>query len=78
MEDTNQDERIRRRAYELWQHEGGPEGRAEEFWHKALSSLQEEDSAQGTSGDQPANAAGDAAPNKVERQADKKIAAKKK
>jgi hypothetical protein len=27
--------RIRERAFELWQEAGCPEGRAEEFWHKA-------------------------------------------
>jgi hypothetical protein len=28
-------ERIRQRAYELWEQEGRPEGRAEEYWRRA-------------------------------------------
>jgi rubrerythrin len=28
-------ERIRRRAYELWEQEGRQEGRAEHYWHRA-------------------------------------------
>jgi hypothetical protein len=28
-------ERIRRRAYELWETEGRPEGRAQAHWHQA-------------------------------------------
>jgi hypothetical protein len=28
-------ERIRRRAYELWEHEGRPEGRAHAHWYQA-------------------------------------------
>lgn len=32
MSDTEQEERIRERAYFLWQAEGCPEGRAEAHW----------------------------------------------
>jgi hypothetical protein len=28
-------ERIRRRAYALWEQEGRPEGRADEYWRRA-------------------------------------------
>jgi hypothetical protein len=38
--------RIRERAFELWQEAGCPEGRAEEFWHKARE--QETASREGT------------------------------
>ena len=33
------EEAIRRRAYELWEHAGKPEGRSEEFWHAARAEL---------------------------------------
>src|SRR3978361_1452409 len=29
------EQRIRERAYELWQKEGSPEGRDQEFWERA-------------------------------------------
>lgn len=47
MEDQKEQDRIRRRAYEIWEREGSPDGRAEEFWEQAKTSLEEED-AQGT------------------------------
>ncbi|SAL03723.1 hypothetical protein AWB77_06856 [Caballeronia fortuita] len=49
MDDQKEQDRIRRRAYEMWEREGGPEGRAEEFWEKAIASLEAEDS-QGSGG----------------------------
>jgi hypothetical protein len=51
MEDQKQQDRIRRRAYELWEREGSPDGRAEEFWQRAIATL-ESDAAQGIAGDQ--------------------------
>ncbi|MGD0764450.1 MAG: DUF2934 domain-containing protein [Roseiarcus sp.] len=30
---------IRRRAYELWQQAGCPEGRSDEFWHAARAEM---------------------------------------
>ncbi len=33
------EEAIRRRAYELWELAGRPEGRSEEFWHAARLEL---------------------------------------
>ena len=33
------EEAIRRRAYELWEHAGMPDGRSDEFWHAARSEL---------------------------------------
>jgi hypothetical protein len=33
------EEAIRRRAYELWELAGWPQGRSEEFWHAARSEL---------------------------------------
>jgi hypothetical protein len=36
------DERIRERAYHLWEVEGYPEGRAEEYWYRAQELLEDE------------------------------------
>lgn len=36
-------ERIRARAYELWERDGCPAGRAEEHWRKAEEEIAEED-----------------------------------
>jgi hypothetical protein len=33
--DADREERIRARAYHLWESEGQPEGRAVEFWERA-------------------------------------------
>jgi hypothetical protein len=37
MADATQDleQRIRERAYLLWEMEGKPDGRADEYWHRA-------------------------------------------
>lgn len=37
MTETNEllEHRIRERAFQLWQEAGCPDGRAEEFWHRA-------------------------------------------
>lgn len=32
---TERERRIRRRAHQLWQEAGQPEGRDQEFWEKA-------------------------------------------
>ena len=39
---TPQDSDIRDRAYALWQGDGSPEGREEEYWHRAERELSEE------------------------------------
>jgi hypothetical protein len=41
------EERIRRRAYELWVEEGQPEGRAEDNWERARALVEAEDGAGG-------------------------------
>src|SRR6185437_14972358 len=33
--DAEREERIRERAYQLWEEDGAPDGRAEEYWHRA-------------------------------------------
>ena len=40
------DERVRIRAYHLWERDGRPLGRNEEYWSKALAEIQGEDRAQ--------------------------------
>jgi hypothetical protein len=34
------EEQIRKRAFELWERAGKPEGREDEFWHQAQRELQ--------------------------------------
>lgn len=42
MAGTNEgfEQKVRERAFALWQQAGSPEGRAEEFWHQARAELQ--------------------------------------
>lgn len=35
------DDQIRLRAHQLWEQAGRPEGREDEFWHRAEQELQE-------------------------------------
>ncbi|GJH17539.1 DUF2934 domain-containing protein [Caballeronia novacaledonica] len=55
MDEQKEQDRIRRRAYEIWEREGSPEGRAEEFWEQAIASISAEDAQAVT----PSNAAAD-------------------
>jgi hypothetical protein len=34
------DAQIREHAHKLWEREGRPEGRSEEFWHQAKNELE--------------------------------------
>ena len=36
--------RTRERAYHLWEADGCPEGRAQEYWQRAQASINDEDS----------------------------------
>jgi len=36
------EEGVRRRAYELWENAGQPEGRSDEFWFAAIAELEGE------------------------------------
>ena len=53
----DRDQRIRQRAYELWQQAGSPEDRHEEFWHQAEAEerAREEQSCGGDDGSFPAS-----------------------
>ena len=44
--DANRDDEIRTRAYQLWEEEGRPEGRAEQHWFTARESLAVEENHQ--------------------------------
>ena len=39
------EERVRRKAYEIWQSEGGPHGRADDHWRIAAELVAEDDAA---------------------------------
>jgi hypothetical protein len=43
LADGDREERIRKRAYQLWEADGAPEGRAEEYWHRARELIQQEE-----------------------------------
>ncbi len=36
-------EQVRKLAYELWEQDGCPEGRADEYWHRAVRELAQSD-----------------------------------
>ncbi|MGN6551425.1 MAG: DUF2934 domain-containing protein [Pararhizobium sp.] len=40
----DREERIRRRAHEIWEREGRPEGREQEHWDKAVQDVEAEES----------------------------------
>lgn len=42
MIDMDKEERIRCRAYELWERQGKPEDRQEEHWHQARDEIEME------------------------------------
>ncbi|NOG69047.1 DUF2934 domain-containing protein [Roseicella sp. DB1501] len=49
MSDTEQDleRRIRERAYALWEEDGRPDGRADEYWERARRFIEAEDDPKG-------------------------------
>ncbi len=46
----SREERIRERAYELWEQNGRTEGQAEEHWHQARREIGAEDEEPGDEG----------------------------
>jgi Protein of unknown function (DUF2934) len=42
LADTEREERIRQKAYQLWEEDGSPDGRADEYWHRAREMLDQE------------------------------------
>ncbi len=43
MSDNDLDQRVRERAYQLWEQAGRPDGRHDEFWHQARGEVAPED-----------------------------------
>lgn len=39
----DREERIRQRAYEIWESEGRQDGKADSYWHRAAEDLDRED-----------------------------------
>jgi hypothetical protein len=50
------EERIRERAYEIWEREGKPHGRDAEHWRQAASEIDAEVAASAGAGEPPASA----------------------
>lgn len=38
-DEIDEEDQVRKRAYELWEQEGKPDGRHDEFWHQALAEI---------------------------------------
>jgi chorismate mutase len=47
LADAEREERVRQKAYQLLKEDGSPQGRAEEFWHRARQILDTEADTQG-------------------------------
>lgn len=58
---SNVEERVRQRAYEIWQREGRPEGRSEENWTLAKEEIAIEDNQQQAMEPNPVSQDGDVA-----------------
>jgi len=46
MAEQSREDRVRQRAYELWEKEGKPEGADLRFWEQAMGEIDEEDQGQ--------------------------------
>jgi hypothetical protein len=57
QQDNETQDRVRQRAYELWEQHGRSEGHEAEFWHQAERELKGEASSSDTSRGVSANAA---------------------
>jgi hypothetical protein len=44
MDNVSRQEKIRVRAYALWEKDGSLEGRADEYWEQAQAQIDEEES----------------------------------
>jgi hypothetical protein len=57
MSDTDNDQRIRELAFQLWEQEGRPEGQADRHWAMAKSIIEGEDAVRReTEGEPPGDA----------------------
>jgi hypothetical protein len=53
MDNVSREEKIRVRAYELWEKDGSLEGCADEYWEQARAQIDEEESAADGNGTEP-------------------------
>ena len=56
QDEKDREAKIRRRAHELWEQEGRPEGRADAHWERAAQDLDREDAdiqCEGAAGEKP-------------------------
>ncbi|MBC8748567.1 MULTISPECIES: DUF2934 domain-containing protein [Paraburkholderia] len=51
MDNDSREEKVRVRAYQLWEKDGSPEGRADEYWEQARIQIDEEESGADGNGD---------------------------
>jgi Protein of unknown function (DUF2934) len=51
MDNASREERIRVRAYELWEKDGKPEERADEYWQQARAQIEGEEPESDGNGD---------------------------
>ncbi len=51
---TDREEKIRQRAYELWERDGAQHGRDQDYWHEAVEQIDAEESAAKTPKSAPA------------------------
>jgi hypothetical protein len=54
----DQDERIRKRAHEIWEEAGRPEGREYSHWLRARAEIREEDASKPARTEKPLDLAG--------------------
>lgn len=47
MDSSGDENRVRQRAYEIWEREGRPGGKEEEHWHQANREIRDEGAAAG-------------------------------
>jgi Protein of unknown function (DUF2934) len=40
--DTGREERIREKAYQLWEEDGSPDGKPDVYWHRAREIIEKE------------------------------------
>jgi hypothetical protein len=57
------EDQVRERAYALWEQDGRPDGRPEDYWHRAEAELDAQDAEPGA--ELPSNVAGESNPGAV-------------
>jgi hypothetical protein len=62
MNTESLEERIRQRAYQIWEEDGQPEGREHEHWERAVREIEAEEKADESEASDPAEAEPEAKP----------------